>query len=280
MGFTKSLPSDVKRKAEQWGDQGGTVGYLGVEGKGVVAVFSVADKVRDESRGAVADLTNMGVDVYMLTGDGEGAARSVARGVGLEASRVKSGLLPVDKLNSIKWFKRQLSGGSLDVDEEAGFLEPEDDGAKSMWASSRGNVLMVGDGVNDAPALARSDVGVAMASGGAAIAMDTADVALMDSDIAKLVYSVKMGRSVVRVIKQNLVFSLLVKLVVIALVLLGYGNLWTAILSDVGAMLAVTLNGMRLLPKKAVVDVDDLRDGAGGKRNEGRGETESSPLLV
>ena len=83
-----------------------------------------------------------------------------------------------------------------------------------------------------------------------------------------------------RVIKQNLVFSLLVKLVVIALVLLRYGNLWTAIGSDVGAMLAVTLNGMRLLPKRAVVDVDDLKDGAGGKRNEGRGETESSPLLV
>jgi hypothetical protein len=117
-----------------------------------------------------------------------------------------------------------------------------------------------------------------MASGGAAIAMETADVALMDSDIAKLVYCIKMGKSVVRVIKQNLVFSLLVKVVVIGLVMGGYGNLWLAIGSDVGAMLCVTLNGMRLLPKKDVVDVKELKGGA--RKAEGRGEVENSPLLA
>jgi len=282
LGFMKSATDEVKRKARLWGGEGGTVGFMGVEGVGIVAMFVVADKVRDESRGAIMDLKDMGIDVYMLTGDGEGAANAVANKVGLEDGRIKSGLLPVDKLNYIKWFKKELSGVNSDL-EAAGFDDSASDAGSEVEKKmglfvSRGNVLMVGDGVNDAPALACSDVGVAMASGGAAIAMETADVALMDSDIAKLVYCIKMGKSVVRVIKQNLVFSLLVKVVVIGLVMGGYGNLWLAIGSDVGAMLCVTLNGMRLLPKKDVVDVKELKGGA--RKAEGRGEVENSPLLA
>ena len=212
----------------------------------------------------------MDIDVYMLTGDGEGAAHAVGDKIGIHRSMIKSSLLPVDKLNLIKSFKRSLSG--IPIDLESG---EADDGSEPIAFLSSGNVLMVGDGVNDAPALACSDVGVAMAESGAAIAMETADVALMDSDISKLIYSIEMGRNVVSVIKQNLVFSLLVKLVVIVLVMMGYGNLWVAIISDVGAMLCVTLNGMRLLPKKVAVDVK----GKGGAKKKKAGEGEEAPLL-
>ena len=213
----------------------------------------------------------MDIYVYMLTGDGEGAAHAVGDKIGIHRSMIKSGLLPVDKLNLIKSFKRSLSG--IPVDLESG---EADDGSEPIAFLSSGNVLMVGDGVNDAPALACSDVGVAMAESGAAIAMETADIALMDSDISKLIYSIEMGRNVVSVIKQNLVFSLLVKLVVIVLVMMGYGNLWVAIISDVGAMLCVTLNGMRLLPKKVAVDV---KGKGGAKKKKKAGEGEEAPLL-
>jgi Cd2+/Zn2+-exporting ATPase len=228
IGMYESLPQKYKDLAEDWNQEGGTVGFIGVGGTGIVGSFCVSDMVRPEAKDVVRSLKQVGIEVMMLTGDGDGAARAVAEKVGIPDNDVHCQLLPEDKLHFV---------GSM--------VEPTP--TRCAVCRPRALVLMCGDGVNDAPALAVADVGVSMGEG-AALAMEMSDVTLMDSNLRKLLYSIKMGIKVLLTIRENIVLSLLAKLIVVGLTFAGYMTLLIAIAADVGIMLLVTLNGMKLLP--------------------------------
>jgi len=180
-------------------------------------VIAVADQARPESRAALAALRHQGIaHVAMLTGDASAVAARVAGEVGVDEARAE--LLPDQKLAVI--------------DE---------------LIARHGSVGMVGDGVNDAPALARATVGIAMGVAGSDAAIETADVTLMADDLAKLPFAIGLSRAARRVIIQNIAFALVVKAVFLVATLLGVATLWMAVFADTGAALIVIANGMRLL---------------------------------
>jgi len=230
IGF--DIPEGAREDIESWGKLGGTVGYLGLEGHGVVCAYCCADSPREESGAVLKTLKDDGIEVVMLTGDNRHAALAIGRAIGLEESDIKYELLPEEKLIIIGDMMENKSQGSF----SSCFKESE-------------LVMMCGDGINDAPALAKSDIGVAMGAG-AALAMETSDLTLLDSNLEKLLYSIKMGKRVSRKIRENIIFSFVTKAIVIVLTFAGYSSLWAAIAVDVGSMLIVTLNGMTLLPSK------------------------------
>lgn len=229
LGLYNGLDDSHRISAETWSKSGGTVGFLGIKGEGIIGMFCVSDKVRNEAKVVIAALKSDNFQVYMLTGDSDGAAKAVGKQVGIPVECIHSHLMPEDKLHFIDSLRGM--GGS----------------AQSIMCGTKELVLMIGDGVNDAPALAVSDVGVAMGEG-AALAMEMSDVTLMDSNLEKLTYSIKMGSRVITTIRENILVSLLAKFVVVVLTFLGKMSLLWAIASDVGIMLLVTLNGMKLLP--------------------------------
>lgn len=181
----------------------------------VIAVIAVADTVRASSAQAIADLKARGIAPVMLTGDNTKTANAVSRQVGIE--EVRGDMLPEGKLAMISELSR------------------------------RGPVGMVGDGVNDAPALAKADIGFAMGAAGTDTAIETADVALMHDDLTKLVEFVDLSRRTSRILWQNIVFALGIKFVFFVLTLAGMGTLWMAVFADMGASIIVVFNGLRLM---------------------------------
>jgi Cd2+/Zn2+-exporting ATPase len=182
-----------------------------------IGVIAVADELRDAARDTVDRLRRQGVEsIVLLTGDGAGPARAIAREIG--ADEVRSELLPEDKVAAVADLRRR-----------------------------HGCVAMVGDGVNDAPALASADVGIAMGAAGTAVALETADVALMSDELMKIPYAFRLSRATVRNIKANLVISLVMKAAFVALAVAGMATLWMAIVADTGASIIVIANALRLL---------------------------------
>jgi Zn2+/Cd2+-exporting ATPase len=196
--------------------QGKTVMLMGA-GTGILGMIAVADTLRENSRDAIKALHRAGMKhITMLTGDNNRVAGAIARK--LDLNTYYSDLMPEDKVATVK-----------------------------KIASDYGKIVMVGDGVNDAPAMAAATVGVAMGVAGSDVALETADVALMTDDLGKLAYLIKLSHKTVAIIQQNIVFSLSIKVIFLLLLALGMGNLWLAVLADMGASLLVTLNGMRLM---------------------------------
>ncbi|WP_454726125.1 MULTISPECIES: heavy metal translocating P-type ATPase [Cupriavidus] len=204
--------------------QGKTVVVLGAD-HGVEALFGVADTVKDHSRQAVAELHALGVRTLMLSGDNPHTAQAIATQVQIDEARGNQ--LPQDKADAIAALS--VKGG---------------EGATG--GAGRVVVGMVGDGVNDAPALARADIGFAMGAAGTDTAIETADVALMDDDLRKIPTFIRLSRRTSAVLKQNIVLALGIKVVFLVLTAAGLGTMWMAVFADMGASLLVVFNGLRL----------------------------------
>jgi Cd2+/Zn2+-exporting ATPase len=207
---------ETTREAEALEADGKTVIVVGNE-RHVCGLIAVADTVRPEAQRIVAALHAAGVShVIMLTGDNKVTAEAIAREVGID--EVHAELLPEDKLRKIEELVTKYE-----------------------------TVAMVGDGVNDAPALARASLGIAMGAIGSDAAIETADIALMTDDVSKLPWLVLHAKRTLAVIRQNIAFSLGVKAVFFVLTFAGMASLWGAIAADVGASLLVVFNALRLL---------------------------------
>ena len=197
--------------------QGKTVVLL-LDKSGPLALFAVADTVKDSSREAIAELHELGIKTVMLTGDNPHTAQAIAAQVGIDQAH--GNLLPADKLKTIE----------------------------DLYAQGH-RVGMVGDGINDAPALARSEIGFAMAAAGTDTAIETADVALMDDDLRKIPAFVRLSRQTATILTQNIVLALGIKAVFLAITFAGMATMWMAVFADMGVSFLVVFNGLRLLRK-------------------------------
>lgn len=199
-------------------EEGKTAMLIGTKDE-TLAIIAVADQIRESSKDVISKLRSHGIKTIMLTGDNDSTAKTKGHEIGV--SDVQAELMPEDKLKYIKELR-----------------------------SDYGKVAMVGDGVNDAPALAAATVGVAMGGAGTDTALETADVVLMADDLTKLPFTIKLSRKALNIIKSNIIFALGIKILALLLVVPGWLTLWIAILADMGATLLVSLNSMRLLRVK------------------------------
>jgi Cd2+/Zn2+-exporting ATPase len=214
----------VHEQLEAMSAGGRTVVVMGTDDH-VCGFVTLADAVREESRAAIASLRSAGVaHVIMLTGDNRPTAERIAAQVGID--EVHSELLPADKVAQVEELVRQL-----------------------------GTVAMIGDGVNDAPAMGRATIGVAMGAAGSDAAIEAADIALMSDDLTKLAWLIHHSRRTLRIIRQNVVLSLVVKGAFVILTLSGRATLWAAIAADMGVSLLVIGNALRLLHAPAADSV-------------------------
>ncbi|WP_137935436.1 heavy metal translocating P-type ATPase [Mesorhizobium comanense] len=208
--------AEVLQRADALSSAGRSIVAVG-DGQEVWGLVAVADAVRPEAKDIVAALHRAGIKhVVMLTGDNRATAEAIAMQTGVD--EVRAELLPGDKVTAVEDLVQRY-----------------------------GSVAMVGDGVNDAPAMGRANLGVAMGAMGSDAAIETADVALMSDDLSRLPWLVRHSRATLSVVRQNVAFSIAVKLLFTALTVFGLASLWGAIAADVGASLLVVLNGLRLL---------------------------------
>lgn len=187
----------------------------------VLGLIGISDTIREESPETIKKLKKAGIDhVIMLTGDNHQVAQAIAKDI--KADSFAADLLPQDKAQAMNKLLNEYD-----------------------------KVAMVGDGINDAPALALSTVGIAMGGAGTGTALETADIALMSDNLSKLPFAINLSRRTVRTIKQNIVISLLIKGIILLLVVPGLLTMWLAVIADVGTSMLVTLNGMRLLRNRS-----------------------------
>ena len=197
----------------------GTIVHVALDGV-YCGHIVITDEIKDSSKEAIAELKKAGVEkTVMLTGDAEKTARAVAEEVGITEYLARC--LPADKVARVEELLRN--------------------------SSDRNRLAFVGDGINDAPVLARADIGLAMGALGSDAAIEAADVVLMDDDPLKIAKAIRISRRCLRIVRQNIVFSLGIKILVLILAALGAANMWAAVIADVGVMIAAVLNAIRCL---------------------------------
>jgi len=196
-------------------EAGRTVSLL-TTASGVIALFAVADTIKPSSAAAIGEIKAMGITPVMLTGDNQATAEAIGREAGL--TDIRGNLLPEDKLTAIRALQQQY-----------------------------GATAMTGDGINDAPALAQADIGVAMGAAGTDIAMEAADVVVMNDDLRRIAETVRLSQRTHAVLWQNITLALGIKAVFLLLALFGSASMWMAVFADMGASLLVVFNGLRLL---------------------------------
>jgi Cd2+/Zn2+-exporting ATPase len=224
----ETIPTAIEERllAEE---QNGKTAILVGSTEGIEGIIAIADPLRPQSPGVVRALTQLGLQSVMLTGDNRHTAERIASQAGL--TEVRAELLPEDKVTAVRALQE---------------THP---------------VAMVGDGVNDAPALATATVGIAMGAAGTDAAIEAADVTLMGDDLAQLPVTLRLARQTMAIIRQNIAASLLIKVVFLVLTFVGVTNLWLAVLADTGMALLVTFNSLRLLrPSPVPILADDITD--------------------
>ena len=212
----------IREQLDPLSSSGVTMVIVG-QGDLLCGYITLADTIRTNAPAAIQELKALGIgSLVMLTGDNSPVAESIAKLTGLD--EVQANLLPADKVTAIE-----------------------------QLVSRHGLVAMVGDGVNDAPAMARASLGIAMGAAGSDAALETADIALMSDDLSRLPWLVKHSRRTLQIIRMNIVIALGIKLFFVALTVLGFASLWGAIAADMGASLLVILNGLRLLKPQSPI---------------------------
>ena len=189
----------------------------------VAGAIFLSDSIREEARDALTGIKTLGpLTSAILTGDNRSTAKLVAAELAIENAEAE--LLPQDKLERLK-----------------------------SWREEGKVVMMVGDGVNDAPALAAADIGVAMGAAGTDVVLETADIALMADDLRKIPFTIAQSRRTMKVVRQNIFLSIAIKLLFLALAVAGLAGLWMAIVADMGVSLAVIANSLRLLSTSKLI---------------------------
>lgn len=206
---------DLHSSIQEFAMQGKSVIAVAVNDE-VVGIIAIADAVRKESKQVVQNLKSLHIDTHMLTGDDIVTAKAI--GQQLQVDNVQANLMPQHKLDIVQ-----------------------------QLIAQKKIVAMIGDGVNDAPALATAQIGIAMGTGGTDAALETADIVLMSDDLKKVPFTIKLSKKTLSIIKQNIVFALGLKIVALLLVIPGWLTLWIAIFADIGATLLVILNSLRLI---------------------------------
>ncbi|GAA4469798.1 heavy metal translocating P-type ATPase [Novipirellula rosea] len=207
---------EVREQLKSMQEAGRTVVVIGND-EHVCGFITLADAIREETRDVIRQLHEAGIEqLVMLTGDNQGTAKAIAQEAGID--EVHAELLPEDKVTAIERLVEKYE-----------------------------YVAMIGDGVNDAPALARASLGLAMGAAGSDAAIETADIALMSDDLSKLPWLIHHSRRTLQIIHQNIAFSLAIKMLFVILTFAGFASLWAAIAADMGASLLVIANGLRLL---------------------------------